>query len=160
MSFNDEDDEKVGYCRPPVKTRFEKGKSGNPAGRPKSRPDVITAIDRELNQRISTIENGKSRTMTKAEIIAKQTVNKAVRGDQAATKMLMNYGLQRMRRADLQAMMEKQDDMCNCQPTFQVLSPEENEVRLQELLRKGGYQRIPPSTVQNEDPEQGPNEDS
>ena len=160
MSFNDEDDEKVGYGRPPVKTRFEKGKSGNPAGRPKSRPDVITAIDRELNQRISTIENGKSRTMTKAEIIAKLTVNKAVRGDQAATKMLMNYGLQRMRRADLQAMMEKQDDMCNRQPTFQVLSPEENEVRLQELLRKGGYQRIPPSTVPNEDPEQRPNEDS
>ena len=24
----------IGYCRPPAKTRFPKGKSGNPKGRP------------------------------------------------------------------------------------------------------------------------------
>ena len=31
------DDKKVGYCSPPANTRFAKGRSGNPAGRPKGK---------------------------------------------------------------------------------------------------------------------------
>src|SRR3984893_12213988 len=33
----------VGYCKPPPTTRFQKGKSGNPRGRPKEAKDKMTA---------------------------------------------------------------------------------------------------------------------
>ena len=37
----------VGYCKPPTTTRFQKGKSGNPRGRPKEAKDKFPAINEE-----------------------------------------------------------------------------------------------------------------
>jgi len=37
----------VGYCKPPKTTRFQKGKSGNPRGRPKQAKDRLPAIHEE-----------------------------------------------------------------------------------------------------------------
>ena len=37
----------VGYCKPPTTTRFQKGKSGNPRGRPKEAKDKLPAINEE-----------------------------------------------------------------------------------------------------------------
>ena len=37
----------VGYCKPPTTTRFQKGKSGNPRGRPKDAKDRLPAINEE-----------------------------------------------------------------------------------------------------------------
>jgi hypothetical protein len=36
----DDDDYKVGYGRPPLRTRFKKGQSGNRKGRPPKFPDL------------------------------------------------------------------------------------------------------------------------
>jgi hypothetical protein len=40
--------EKVGYKRPPAETRFRPGRSGNPSGRPRRRPDFKVALLAEL----------------------------------------------------------------------------------------------------------------
>jgi len=45
---NGNDDYKVGYRRPPLNTRFEKGKSGNPRGRRKGRKNLKTLVEEEL----------------------------------------------------------------------------------------------------------------
>jgi Family of unknown function (DUF5681) len=37
----------VGCCKPPTTTRFQKGKSGNPRGRPKEAKDKLPAINEE-----------------------------------------------------------------------------------------------------------------
>src|SRR5580704_12538166 len=37
----------VGYCKPPTTTRFQKGKSGNPRGRPKEAKGRLPAINEE-----------------------------------------------------------------------------------------------------------------
>ena len=39
-----EDDQRVGYRRPPVRTRFGPGQSGNPRGRPKGARNLSTVV--------------------------------------------------------------------------------------------------------------------
>ena len=44
------DDEKVGFGCPPKRTRWKKGQSGNPKGRPKSKSEMATDAARILAQ--------------------------------------------------------------------------------------------------------------
>ncbi len=80
----------VGYKRPPKHSQFRKGESGNPKGRPKGSLNVATALERELNQRVTIKENGAARTITKFEAAIKQLVNKAASGDSKAIQFLVN----------------------------------------------------------------------
>lgn len=80
----------VGYGKPPRGTRFQKGLSGNPRGRPKGSLNVATALERELNQRVTIKENGQTRTITKFEAAIKQLANKAASGDAKAIQFLVN----------------------------------------------------------------------
>jgi hypothetical protein len=80
----------VGYKRPPKATQFKPGQSGNPKGRPKRAKNFATAIEAELNARVTTMENGKKRIMTKRQAIATRLVNKAASGDPRALPILLN----------------------------------------------------------------------
>ena len=48
MTKKPEDDQEVGYGHPPVHSRFQKGRSGNPGGRPRSK--VSTILSKVLNE--------------------------------------------------------------------------------------------------------------
>ena len=50
--MKDEKTPYVGYMNPPHDTRFKKGKSGNPRGRPRKRKDMNTVLQRVLNRKI------------------------------------------------------------------------------------------------------------
>jgi hypothetical protein len=80
----------VGYGRPPTHSQFAKGKSGNPKGRPKGSRNFGLVIEAELNAKIPINENGKRRTISKREAVAKQLVNKAASGDAKAIPILLN----------------------------------------------------------------------
>lgn len=80
----------VGYGRPPKASQFQKGQSGNPKGRPKGSLNVATALERELNQRVTIKENGVTRSITKFEAAIKQMVNKAATGDAKAIQFLVS----------------------------------------------------------------------
>jgi len=84
------DDYEVGYRKPPKKTQFKKGQSGNPKGRPKKSRDRSTIIKEELEQIITVKEGNKTVTMTKGEAVIKQMVNKAIKGDNRATKTVLD----------------------------------------------------------------------
>ena len=79
----------IGYGKPPAQTRFKKGKSGNPTGRPKGTPNFATALERALGEQVVVNEGGQRRTVTKLEATVTQLANKAAMGDLRATKQLV-----------------------------------------------------------------------
>jgi hypothetical protein len=78
----------VGYRLPPEETRFKKGISGNPRGRPKGSLNVATVLTRTLREKVAINENGRRKTVTKLEAALKQLVNKAAAGDLRALRQL------------------------------------------------------------------------
>jgi Family of unknown function (DUF5681) len=81
--------ERVGFCRPPEATRFKKGVSGNPKGRPKHSLNVATAFMKALREKVVINEHGKRKTVTKLEAALKQLVNKAASGEIRALTQLL-----------------------------------------------------------------------
>lgn len=80
----------VGYKKPPQHTRFKKGRSGNPTGRPKGSPNFVTALEQALNEQVIVNEGGQRHTVTKLVATVKQLVNRAMQGDPRATQQLLN----------------------------------------------------------------------
>ncbi len=79
---------RVGYRSPPEATRFQKGISGNPRGRPKGSLNVATVLVKTLREKAVITENGRRKTVTKLEAALKQLVNKAAAGDLRALRHL------------------------------------------------------------------------
>lgn len=80
----------VGYGKPPARTQFQPGKSGNPNGRPKGALDHKSMLMRRLNEPITvTTPSGQTRRITKLDAVFSQLVNKAVRGDLGAIQKLL-----------------------------------------------------------------------
>lgn len=98
----------VGYGKPPRHSRFEKGRSGNPRGRPKSSKNLATLLTAALDQRISVSENGRRRRITKREAVVAQLVNKSAGADLKAMSMLIGM-LQQIERQAEAATAEPRD---------------------------------------------------
>lgn len=81
--------EPVGNKRPPVHSRFKKGQSGNPRGRPKGSLNFKTDLIAELAEAIVVNEGGSRRKITKQRAFVKATIAKAIQGDGRATSALI-----------------------------------------------------------------------
>ena len=71
----------VGYGKPPKAGQFQKGRSGNPKGRPRGSLDFGTILQQALDEKLTINENGRQVRRSKKEIMTKVTVNKALKGD-------------------------------------------------------------------------------
>lgn len=80
----------VGYKKPPRPSRFNKGKSGNPGGRPVGSRNLRTLFEDALDETVIVSENGRRRVISKREAISKQLVNKAASGDARSIKLLVD----------------------------------------------------------------------
>ena len=79
----------VGYGKPPVHSRFQKGRSGNPKGRPRGRRNMSTLLSAALNGWVTVVENGRRKEITKREAIVTQLVNKSAAADLKATQIVL-----------------------------------------------------------------------
>lgn len=82
-------DDNVGFRRPPKSTRFQKGQSGNPRGRPKGATSFKADLAAELRQIITVTENGRERRITKQKALAKTLTAAAIRKDIQAVNALL-----------------------------------------------------------------------
>jgi hypothetical protein len=83
-------DDQVGYGKPPRHSRFRKGQSGNPRGRPKGSQSAARLARSILNEKIVIRENGKRRWITRREAMLKQLANKGIMGGLRSIREVLN----------------------------------------------------------------------
>ena len=83
-------DYEVGYGKPPCHTRFVKGRSGNPRGRPPGSKNFTTLLREALNEPVIVTENGGRRKVSKRQAIIAQLVNRSATADFRAIKILLD----------------------------------------------------------------------
>jgi hypothetical protein len=63
------------YRNPPLHTRFKKGQSGNPRGRP--RKNLAALLAAALNEKVTATVDGTRKQVSKREAVITQLVNKS-----------------------------------------------------------------------------------
>ena len=89
MASDQTRDYEVGYGKPPRRSRFTKGHSGNPRGRPRGAKNLLTLLNEVLNEPVIVADNGGRRKITKGEAIITQLVNQAAKGDWRRAKLIV-----------------------------------------------------------------------
>lgn len=79
----------VGYRKPPRKTQFKKGRSGNPLGRPRGAKNATTILKKALLEEVTATVNGRKRKLSKYEALIIRLVNKGLAGDHRAIEYLL-----------------------------------------------------------------------
>lgn len=79
----------IGYGKPPVESRFQKGQSGNPAGRPPGTKKLVTLIGEALSARTG-FPKADGAWMTYAEAIFAGLVAEAAGSNLKAKKLLFD----------------------------------------------------------------------
>lgn len=70
-------------------TRFEKGRSGNPAGRPRKRRPHVSAFDIVFDKTLTVTQGGRARELTIEEALELQTYQAALKGSKMAIRKVL-----------------------------------------------------------------------
>ena len=85
------EEERIGYRRPPKHTRFKKGNRANPLGRGASRRgDLAKTVRETLASKVEIRERGRKRKVTRSEANILALFEKAVRGNVSAADRLLD----------------------------------------------------------------------
>jgi len=91
MSSDDQRDYPVGYAKPPRDTRFKRGQSGNPKGRPAGKKNLSAVLNDALAESVvAVVGQGRRKKISKLEATIAQLVNKSASGDPRATQTLLS----------------------------------------------------------------------
>ena len=83
------DDDEVGYGKPPKATRFKKGQSGNPKGRPKGSRNFKTDVMATLEAPVQLKEKGRVKTVATQQAALLRLREKALSGNDRALDRLI-----------------------------------------------------------------------
>lgn len=93
----------VGYCKPPTNTRFVKGQSGNPAGRPRKRLPSLAPNAAILERLVTVREGGRERQVTAAEAFLLQLLKRGLEGGGLAARTALGLIQQAKTRRQMDA---------------------------------------------------------
>src|SRR5205809_7236768 len=80
----------VGPRRPPAATRFRKGQSGNPKGRPRAGPRLPpSAFDIVIDRTLTVTQNGKAREVMVEKALQQRTYQDAIAGSRLARREIL-----------------------------------------------------------------------
>jgi hypothetical protein len=80
-----------GYKRAPDHSKFRKGQSGNPKGRPKGAKGIKTLLAKELKASITIKQDGRTKRVRRSEALAKSLVNDALLGRDRPRETVLRY---------------------------------------------------------------------
>jgi hypothetical protein len=80
----------VGYKKPPRHTQFQKGRSGNPSGRPKGTSNYSTILAHLLDRQVPVTIKGKKAMMTMRDAVAVEAVKHAIDGSMRHIELLLS----------------------------------------------------------------------
>jgi hypothetical protein len=84
-----EQDYAIGYGKPPIRSRFRKGRSGNPGGRPRGKR--LATLLREALSETAMIEiNGRPRRVSKGQATVALLIDRAAEADPRWMKLLLD----------------------------------------------------------------------
>ena len=91
------DDDKIGYANPPRSTRWKKGQSGNPKGRPKTKSELMIDAARILTQPVDARgPDGRTVRLEAIEAIYLALCRKGLKGHKPslleAIRIMMDVG--------------------------------------------------------------------
>ncbi len=78
----------VGYGSPPVATRFEPGRSGNPRGRPRGSKNCKTLLAKLLEERVQP--KPRAKRVSRFELMLENLIQRSLEGDWAALKEIFS----------------------------------------------------------------------
>jgi Family of unknown function (DUF5681) len=131
----------VGFKRPPVHSRFRKGSSGNPKGRPRGAKNLRTDLTEVLQERITVKEGDRKKRMSKQRAIVVTLVTKTLMGDLRSANTLLNTMFRTLGNSDAADDVE------------QPLDADEQEVLAAIEARR--QRKVEPSTKPEVPPNQG-----
>ena len=129
--------DRVGYRNPPENTRFKKGQSGNPKGRPKGSLNMATVLAKTLREKVVINEHGQRRVVTKLEAAVKQLVNKSAAGDLAALRQLS-------------ALVQSAEEQAAQTPPSNAALSEDDQRVAQGILKRFGNRNVGDDTDEND----------
>ena len=121
-------DRDVGYGKPPRHSRFKKGQSGNPKGRPRGSRNFSTDVKATLEKPIRVTHHGKSKTVSTQRAALLRLREKALSWDARALDSVIELG----------RLYNDDDEMAEAATRLSAADAEILEARDAKVLRQAG----------------------
>jgi hypothetical protein len=100
----------VGYKHPPKKHQFQRGQSGNPAGKPKGARSFKSDLRDELNELVPITDGGREIEVSKQRLLIKRLVASAIEGDARAIATVVSFCVRAFDQGDGDDVSEASED--------------------------------------------------
>ena len=138
-------DRDAGYGKPPRHSRFKKGQSGNPKGRPKGGRNFSTDVKATLEEPIRVTHHGKARTVSTQHAALMRLREKALSGEVRALDRVI----------ELARLYDDDDEMAEAAIRLSATDAEILEARDAKVLRQAGMAKTQSGTRKRRDTRQG-----